>query len=551
MTDRDEVLIDTGVSAPAITPLARLLQLWRRVTRYLRPDDMMLTLRTALHPLRGACPGRDAPVVAVECVEHPMYFGLFASLCDEMRRVSGTRVELVVVRSVNAAVGTGLLHFAMRSALVGYCVSRHWIRGYRGVADRVAYRSRSLTRPLGDLLDWWRSGAIWRQACAEGSFDELRIDGVQVGDLVIDSYLRFRPRASFDVHDRFTRMLLWQVCRDLRRATGYFRRRKPLLYITSFSTYIEHGIPVRVALQQDVAVRSFGSFARFGKPLSRSDWFHTPDTRGYKACFESLDRQGERLSQADEQLNTRLRGGIDAVTSYMRVSAYRLTSEAVPPVAGATVVFLHDFYDSLHVYPDVVFHDFWSWACFTVDVLTAAGIRFFVKPHPNQMVLSGAALADLRRKYPQLPLISSEITNSQLAQAGMACGVTMYGSVAHELAYFGVPSIACARNPHNSFGFCRTARSTAEYEQYLRTPSVAPIDKAELRRQALAFYYMHNLYGTREELALRGHFVNFWKVCLAQPTPGELREKFAALRCSDEFRGFAAALRAGRNNHDR
>jgi hypothetical protein len=543
VTDREQVLGDPAITAVPVRLLTRLSQLWRRATRYVRPDEMMLTLRAALQPLRGTYPGRDAPVVAVECVEHPMYFALFASLCDEMRRVAGTQVELVVVRSVNGAVGTGPLHSAMRSAVVAYCVSWQWIRAFRGIADRVAYRSRSLTRPFGDLADWWRSGSIWREARRDVAFAELRIDGVQVGDLVIDSYLRFRPRASFEARDRFTRVLLWQVCRDLRRATRYFRKRKPLLYITSFSTYIEHGIPVRVALLHDVAVRSFGSFARFGKALSRSDWFHTPDTRAYKARFDALDRQDERLAQAEEQLNTRLRGGIDAVTSYMRVSAYRVSSREVPPVAGATVVFLHDFYDSLHVYPDVVFHDFWSWACFIVDVLSATGKRFFVKPHPNQMVLSGAALADLCCKYPDLPLISSEITNSQLAQAGMVCGVTMYGSVAHELAYFGVPSIACARNPHNSFDFCRTARSTAEYEQYLRTPCEMPIDKIEMRRQALAFYYMHNLFGSPEELALRRRFVNFWKVCLERPAPAELREKFTALRGADEFCRFAAGLR--------
>jgi hypothetical protein len=315
------------------------------------------------------------------------------------------------------------------------------------------------------------------------------------------------------------------------------------MYLTSYASYIEHGIAVRVALQHDVAVISFGSLARFAKQLSRADWFHTPDARNYKARFAALDRQDERLAQAEQQLSTRLRGGIDAVTSYMRVSAYRVSSEAVPAVAAATVVFLHDFYDSLHVYPDVVFDDFWSWACFTIDVLRASGQRFFVKPHPNQITRSGAALVDLHHKYPDLPLISSAITNVQLAQAGMICGVTMYGSVAHELAYFSVPSIACARHPHSSFDFCRTARSRAEYEHYLRTPTQLPVEPAELRRQALAFYYMHNLHGDRDELELRRHYVEFWKVADVEPMPSEFRERFVALQSADQLRRFGTALR--------
>jgi hypothetical protein len=551
VTERDGTLTDVVVSAALAAPWARLLHLWRQAARFLAPDQMVVALRTALLPLRGAPPTADAPTVAVECVEHPLYFALFAALCDEMRYGGYTRVELVVVRSINAAVGSGPLHAVARSALAGYCVSRHWIRAFRGVADAVAYRSRSLTHPLGDLIDWWRSGSIWRRERDGSSFHELHIDGVQVGDLIIDSYLRFRPRASFQARDRFTRLLLWQACRDLRRSTRYFRRRQPLLYLTTYSTYLEHGIPVRVALQHDVTVRSFGSFTRFGKELSRSDWFHTPDARAYKTEFEALDRQNERLSAADQHLNTRLCGGIDQVMSYMRVSAYRVTSEAVPSVAGATVVFLHDFYDSLHVYPDVVFHDFWSWACFTVDVLRATGLQFFVKPHPNQMLLSSKALTDLRRKYPDLPLIPSSITNAQLAAAGMTRGVTMYGSVAHELAYFGVPSIACARHPHNSFDFCRTARTVAEYERYLRTPCAQPIDKTEMRRQALAFYYMHNLYGASDELALRQCYVELWKSWLANAPPTELRERFLALRRAEEFHRFGAALRNGARQRGR
>jgi hypothetical protein len=495
--------------------------------------------------LRGSRPGSTAATVAVECVEHPLYCALFASLCDEMRRVASTRVELIVVRSINAAVGTGVLHSVMRSALVGYWVSRQWIRAFRGVADGVGYRSRSLTHPLADLLDFWRSRTIWRQSRDRATFAQLQINGIQVGDLIIDSYVRFRPNASFQPQDRFTRLLIWQAFRDVRRASAYFRKRQPLMYLTSYSAYIEHGIPVRVALWHGVKVVSFGSLARFSKQLSRRDWFHTPDTHDYKSRFEQLDRQEERLSEAEQRLNIRLCGGIDAVTSYMRVSAYRDTSQAVPPVAGATVLFLHDFYDSLHVYPEVVFHDFWSWACFTIDVLRASGQRFFVKPHPNQIVLSGAALADLRSKYPDLPLISSAITNTQLAQAGIACGVTMYGSVAHELAYFGIPSIACARHPHSAFDFCRTARTVNEYEQYLRTSRAGWPDKADMRRQALAFYYMHNLYGDGDELVLRQQFVDFWKACLVEPKPPELREKFAALRAGSEFQRFGAALRSG------
>jgi hypothetical protein len=288
--------------------------------------------------------------------------------------------------------------------------------------------------------------------------------------------------------------------------------------VTSFSTYIEHGIAVRVALQEGVRVQSFGSFAQPCKELTLSDWFHTPDTTGYRSTFRSLDRQEERLAQAEQQLQARLSGGIDTATSYMNVSAYAPASEPLPDVAGAVVVFLHDFYDSPHAFDGLVFHDFWGWTCFTIETLRQTNRKFFLKPHPNQISLSGAVLQELVASYPALPLLSARITNVQLADAGILCGVTVYGTVAHELAYLGVPTIACAKHPHHSFDFSRTAHTVEQYRQFLQSPQVMPLSKDEMRQQALEFYYMHNLYGDRDLLALRKSYAAFWRACNSQDT---------------------------------
>jgi hypothetical protein len=548
MSEHDGALSDGALSAPRSPLVTRARDLYRRTVRYLQPNATLLTLHDALQPLRGTRPGPGAPVVAIECVEDPFYFALFAVVCDQLRASAATRIELIVVRSVNGAVGRGAVSRAMRSTLVGRYISRQWTRAFRGLADRVGYRSQSLRHPFADLIDWWRSGSIWRRARSDAAaFAQLQMDGIQVGDLIIDSYLRLAPSARFQPRDAFVRMLVWQVCRDLRCARAYFQRRRPLRYLTSYTTYVEHGVAVRVALQQGIPVTAFGSLAQFGKSVSREDWFHTPDASNYRARFAALDRQDERLAEADRQLGMRLGGGIDAATSYMRASAYRGSAAAVPQVAGATVVFLHDFYDSVHVYPDLVFDDFWSWVCFTIEALQAAGAKFFVKPHPNQIEISAQAFTELRQRYPQLPLIPTGVTNLQLATAGMSCGVTMYGSVAHELAYLGVPSLACARHPHSSFDFCRTAASLDEYAQLLRTRDQLPASKVEMRRQALAFFYMQNLYAPADELALRGHFRDVWKVCRSvTPRAEELHATLAALRDAPEFRERVAALRGAR-----
>lgn len=480
--------------------------------------------------------------IAVQSVPDKFYFLLFGAL---RARLPNMRAELVVVRAVSGAVGTGWMAEVKRSAPVAWLATQPWVRAYGGLFDAVAYRCADAGSPLQSLRDWLQAEQHWKRLRTSPEPVSLNVEGIEVGDLLVDSYLRFKPSPEFDVHDPFVRRLIWQTLKDVRRANAYFNQRKPAVYLTSYTTYLEHGIPARAALNAGVPVWSFGNLNQFGKKLSLENSFHTSDFSGYRSTFESLDGQAEKLELAREQLELRLSGGIDAATSYMRKSAYGQSDAELPPgLAGAVVVFLHDFYDSPHVYPDLVFDDFWRWICCTIDVLQTAGTPFFLKPHPNQIALSDEALSRLRRKYPELQWLPQGISNVQLAKAGIACGVTVYGTVAHELAYLGIPSIGCARHPHHTFEFCRTAHTAVDYQAMLKTPALLPGSKDEMQREALAFYYMHNIYGDENRQKLRHAFVEFWKACnLERVSKDNVLDAFKKLTDLKAFDQFTAHLR--------
>ena len=54
----------------------------------------------------------------------------------------------------------------------------------------------------------------------------------------------------------------------------------------------------------------------------------------------------------------------------------------------------------------------------------------FIKPHPNQIDLSEQALLDLKAKYPKAKWLSSDVSNVNLVNSGISCGVTVYGTIA-------------------------------------------------------------------------------------------------------------------------
>lgn len=431
-------------------------------------------------------------VVLVQSVEDTYYFALFGLIVTSLSKYKPIHVDQVVFNSLALGESQTLANL-IKLRLLNRLLRKKWVCLYNAFCDGVAYRSVGFRSPVSDILDFYHAYKCWRNLVYKDDLITLKRSDILIGDLVNDAFLRFKPAPTVNLKDTYLLVIIWQAYRDVKRAKKYFINVKPKVYLTSYSTYIQHGITTRVALMQGVRVFSFGNYQEFAKELTLQDWFQTKNTNSYAKEFAKLTDFETKLALSEAALNARISGVIDNATSYMKQSAYAETNESVPDVKGAVVVFLHDFYDSPHIYPSMVFPDFWEWICFTIETLTNENINFVIKPHPNQINLSDSVLVELNRRYPSISLISSKITNKQLVNAGVVCAVTVYGSVAHEMAYMGVPTIASAHHPHTSFDFCKTAKNKSEYAELLKNFNQSSLSAAEMKQQSLIFYYMHNL----------------------------------------------------------
>ena len=477
------------------------------------PSDKRLVMLTHFLDDRSldVLPQSGDKTFGVEGVDDPLYLALLSMISIDVRKKVPSRGSVAITRSISGYVGVGLKGFILRSDIFNWLKSIQLSRVYHRPVGKVGFQSSSLIYALADLYDFYKAYQLWRNLQSSEDISKLVIDDILVGDLVIDSYLRFRPSPFFEVKDKFVLRILWQVYRDIRTATNFFLKSKPSFYLSSLTTYVEHGVTVRCALNIGVPVYLVSSGLVFGKKLNDDDYFHTPNSSGYRSGFDALESKAAKLQMAEEKLEFRLSGGIDDAINYMRTSAYASSDENLPDVDGAVIIFLHDFYDSPHVYDEFIFPDFWSWITFTIDELIKSEKPFWIKPHPNQISLSDEAFQLLLRKYPHLNTLSPRITNSQLVNGGIICGVTAYGTVAHELAYMGVPSICCAKHLHHSFDFCRTAKDINEYQSFLQSPDVRTLSKNDMQYQALAFYYMHNFSESPDTIPFRDQFNNWFR----------------------------------------
>ena len=515
---------------------ARLRRALKRLLLVIDRYRVTAAERIFLRNVRDSVPRCDSngPVVLLEAVEDHYYLVLFACIVSRLSAEQSIDVQQFLPRSLRPGFSRSWLHAVKSLMFYNRLTDRKWMRLYSSFCRCVAYRSSASLLSRSSLADLVEARRIWKNLTSGEMLEELTIAGIKVGDLIYDSYLRFKPAETVDLRSAYLWLVIWQTLRDLRQARAYMLNVRPRMFLATFSTYIQHGVAVRVALAAGIEVFTFGNHQEFYKQLKSTDWVHTRNPDGYRSGFARLEDPAPKLEEAERALSARLAGGIDAATAYMKRSAYAGTAELPEGIQGSLLVFLHDFFDSPHCYRGMIFPDFWEWATFTLSLARRAGIKVFVKPHPNQIESSEPVVQRLMAEYPETTCLSIDTSNARLAEAGVACAITVYGTISHEMAYLGVPSIAAGHNPHISFSFCHTARDRDEYARLILNHRSLLHSPEKLRRESLEFYYMHNLKNA-EEAPLRDALIRFRARLISQN---------GLLNSGADFLSFAAGIDA-------
>jgi len=410
----------------------------------------------------------------------------------------------MVVSGLRPSVVGGLWHQNIMSNLKGESLGfvRHPGRRLARFLDRQKWAKIYATLGVRSVLDLEPSllsrffnkvGAKRIMATLKGKQDllDLRLNGLVCGDLIYDTYLRYRVQPTVDVNDPYLAYLIAKALDAQQAARSIFKAHQFDLFFSNYSSYIQHGIPVRVALECGVDVYTAGNLSQYLKKLSVNDHLHTTEHWTYKEKFSKYKEHDLLIAQAKNMLEKRFTGGVDEATQYMKTSAFLKSSELMPNgVEG--VVFLHDFFDSPHCHRWMLFPDFLDWARFTLGIIEKHQLPIAIKPHPNQLPESIEVVDMLKKEFPSVRWLPTTLSNQVIFQSGIRCGISVYGTILHELAYHGIPALAAGDHPHSAFDIATTPNSIEEYRRYL-------IQFRELRlsdnakKEVLAFYYMHNI----------------------------------------------------------
>lgn len=353
------------------------------------------------------------------------------------------------------------------------------------------------------------SGAALRSALMK-----LRCDGILVGDLLIDQFVRdtglptvqeWHPRLGYLAHR--ARHLVAQ-------ASGWCGQFPIKAVVTCHNTYLDYAVLARVAVARGahwfgkigldpVVVRRFRNERQMvvdGVPLSDADLETIRDLYGAERYNALADAYfPPKVGDAGQAELSYLKHSNAA--DKMNLDRERLIEALGVPEDKPCVLFAaHQFTDAPHVYPNHIFSDYGDWLERSLAFAeTQTSTTWLVKRHPYEYRVGRGAAYDrivgpFVRRNTHIVDVPVEHAIGSLVPLVTAV-VTVAGTVSLEFATHGVPCIIAGRPMFARDEFLHLAKDWTHYSDLLaRAPRLEPLEKTriDLAKQITYMYFRHS-----------------------------------------------------------
>lgn len=377
-----------------------------------------------------------------------------------------------------------------------FMIRKKWNKIYSYAGVDIFFHSNNLNI-IRKIENLWLALKYFINLDSKEKLINHSFDGILCGDLIFDSYIRFARKPTVNISDP-TLILYIQDCYNqicyYKNLTSKYKIKN---YYSSYSTYIAHGVPVRVFLKSGIRVYTTAYIAEesYGfkvKELSINDTTQSKPHWTYRKIFRSLKNKQELSTIGLKKFKQRFLGKNDL--DFMEENQY--SSNYSSPIFKDKfdgVVFIGDFFDSQHVFRKIIFSDLYDWLIHTIELTLKNDLNIGFKPHPNQLNGSREIIDEIKKKYPSIKWINSKISNNLIFNSEIKFGVSVYGSVIPELAFHKIKPISCGDNPSSDFNFSFQANNKEEYNSYILGHKNLKFN-SDLEQQLGEYYYMNNIY---------------------------------------------------------
>ena len=337
------------------------------------------------------------------------------------------------------------------------------------------------------------------------SLINYRKDGIKIGDLIYDTYLRIYYEPTLKLDDKKLKTIFFRSEKIFEEVKNYFKKNKVKILIPSHVCYMSYGIIVRIASSLGVPVVKVkaenGSNAGFRLTLLDPKYnLDEPRYYDYKSTFKKFSqKQKEKaISIGKKIIKNRISGNFDVNIPYIKKSTFKKSSHnKIQNIQNKEIIvlFLHCFYDNPHRFRSMIFNDFYEQIYFILNLSKKLkNYQFYFKSHPNEYKGFFDIHKKISKEFKNITYINQDVSHYEILKLKPKCIISNHGTVAHEYAYFNVPVLNTGDNAHINYDFCLNLKSKKEFKDTLLNLD-EKIKKINFDKKNIYEYlYMHYEY---------------------------------------------------------
>ncbi len=326
-------------------------------------------------------------------------------------------------------------------------------------------------------------------------FEKMKVDGILVGDLIYDRYLKTYKKTTLDFNDGKLLQEILHFLIHFEKWQKIFTKNTIVGICISEHVY-ELALPARIAISKDIEVlRVFpNSIYRLSKNYMHAE----TDFDQYRNIFKSLPKE-EQVAGVEEA-KTKVLKKFDSELGFNELGVEQSPSLGLPNIEIIkksknikVLVAAHDFYDAPHSYGFSFYPDFHIWLERLGELSELTSYDWYLKTHPLVRFKNHEILKDFVSKYPKFILLDSKTRHSDIINQGIDIVLTVNGTISSEYPAFGKIAInASLDNPHSAYTFSITPAHVSEYESLILNLHLA--QKHIVEQEIYEFYFMHKLF---------------------------------------------------------
>ena len=400
----------------------------------------------------------------------------------------------------------------LRSNIFHYLLKKKWKKLYRKLGVKEFYDYRNFKNLISNNeieKIKKKTKEIYKKIHKKEDILKIKIDNLYVGDLIYDTYIRFRNEPTVDLNDKFLYEIIMKSGILIKSFKNLIQFKKVKDLYFPYSSYVVHGIPARLAVKLNKKIYTDGNY-QYNKKLSKSDLRHTENVNNLKKIFSNLNQKSQKKSIAKKLINnffnTNNIKSTKEIYRYMNYNTYNSESKIRnKDLDSEIVIFLPNFFESQREWGKIIFNDFYEWIIFTLNYFKKNNIKVVLKPHPNINSLhpeNKKIIEYLKNKYDNLTFLDPKYPNKKIFK-NTKLAISPWGSVIWELAYFNIPCISIGDNPGNQYNLSITPKNILEYKYLLKNYKKLTCNVKKKDIYEFIYVFMLNNNDTYQSIARR------------------------------------------------